>query len=1008
MNLRVRLSLVMVSLVLVTGLVLAILISNQTTKNQRLDHERWSASLASALAKAVFRDTLAGNRAEVIASLRRSMKDNPEIAYLMVVDFNGKIFAEANKLDRPIPVEGIDHSRYQSNNRNKYQLGKLTIRDEVYPLIENLPAHLHVGFDTAHEADYLGSITQTILTTTVIFLFIAMAIALLLAERISRPISQLATSLRKYGRGELIPKGNLQKADGEVRELVNSFYSMTEENTRTLQELQGERNFIDAVLDNAGALVMVLDCEGRIRRFNHACERLSGYTFEEVEGKFPWDFVLLAEDAETIRMQAFEVLKNDPKTLAGSYTNYWVSKNGERYLIEWQNSPLRNTDGEMEYVVSIGSDITIDRAMQDALRESEERARAVFEQAAVGIAYVAPDGRWIDVNKRLCMILGYERSYLLTTTFQDITFPADLEADLQYISRVLRNEIETYSMEKRYIRADGSVIWVNLTVSLVRDEGGEPEYFISVVEDINDRKVTEELLHNSERQLREAQRIAHMGSWELNLVDNKLHWSDEIYSIFEIDRARFGASYDAFLNAIHPEDRDAVNMAYTDSLKDKLPYEIAHRLLMPDGRIKWVKERCETDFIADATPFRSLGTVQDITEQIRIEQELRELNHSLEMRVSERTYELTSERNFISTILDTASALVVVLDHDGRVVRLNRACETLTGYTQNELRGKIPWEILVAEDQQEKIRRIFSELIQDARPSQYELEWISKKGDHRLIDWSNSTIKNKKGDVTYVIETGVDITERKAAEQALILARDKAEQANRAKSEFLSRMSHEFRTPLNAILGFSQLLESDTEAPLTSIQCESVEEILHAGSHLLDLINEILDLSRIESGRMDLSIEPVAVEPLIRASVSLIQTLAEQRKIRVLVEPVPVEAALVMADAVRLKQVVLNLLSNAIKYNKDGGSVHITCTQEKTDQVWISVIDSGAGMSDEQLAMLFEPFERLDADIKAIPGTGIGLALSKRLTEMMGGTVGVSSEKGEGSTFWICLAKATD
>jgi PAS domain S-box-containing protein len=625
----------------------------------------------------------------------------------------------------------------------------------------------------------------------------------------------------------------------------------------------------------------------------------------------------------------------------------------------------------------------------------------------VGIAYVAPDGRWIDVNKRLCMILGYERSYLLTTTFQDITFPADLEADLQYISRVLRNEIETYSMEKRYIRADGSVIWVNLTVSLVRDEGGEPEYFISVVEDINDRKVTEELLHNSERQLREAQRIAHMGSWELKLVDNKLHWSDEIYSIFEIDRARFGASYDAFLNAIHPEDRDAVNMAYTDSLKDKLPYEIAHRLLMPDGRIKWVKERCETDFIADGTPFRSLGTVQDITEQIRIEQELRELNHSLEMRVSERTYELTSERNFISTILDTASALVVVLDHGGRVVRLNRACETLTGYTQNELRGKIPWEILVAEDQQEKIRRIFSELIQDARPSQYELEWISKKGDHRLIDWSNSTIKNKKGDVTYVIETGVDITERKAAEQALILARDKAEQANRAKSEFLSRMSHEFRTPLNAILGFSQLLESDTEAPLTSIQCESVEEILHAGSHLLDLINEILDLSRIESGRMDLSIEPVAVEPLIRASVSLIQTLAEQRKIRVLVEPVPVEAALVMADAVRLKQVVLNLLSNAIKYNKDGGSVHITCTQEKTDQVWISVIDSGAGMSDEQLAMLFEPFERLDADLKAIPGTGIGLALSKRLTELMGGAIGVSSVQGQGSTFWLCLAKAT-
>lgn len=656
---------------------------------------------------------------------------------------------------------------------------------------------------------------------------------------------------------------------------------MAGEDKRKLQELQDERNLLAAVLDNAGALVLVLDRDGRIRRFNRACERLSGYSSEEVVGKHPWDVVLPVEDAETIRQQAFEVLKNNADALSGSYTNYWVSKSGERFLIEWQNTPLRNTDGEMEYVVSLGTDITTTRTMQDALRESEAR-------------------------------------------------------------------------------------------------------------------------------LKEVQRITHIGGWELDLVDNKLFWTDEIYTMFEIDQSEFGASYEAFLAAVHPQDRDVVNKAYTDSLKHKSPYEISHRLLMADGRIKWVMERCESFFAADGVPLRSVGTVQDITELVRVEQELRELNHALERRVSDRTYELASERNFISTILDTTSALVIVLDTEGRMVRFNRACETMTGYTQNELQGKIPWEILVSEDKHATIRQIFSDLLRGAESSQYELEWFCKGGGRRLIAWSNSTIKNKKGDVEYVIETGIDITERKSAEQALILARDKAEQASRTKSEFLSRMSHELRTPLNAILGFSQLLESDKTAPLTSLQRESVEEIYHAGNHLLDLINEILDLSRIESGRMNLSIEPVAVEPLIRASVSLMQTMAEERKIRVQVEPVPDGATRVMADAVRLKQVVLNLLSNAIKYNKDGGSVRITCTLEKIGQICIAVSDSGAGISDEHQALLFEPFERLDADVKAIPGTGIGLALSKRLTEMMGGAIGVSGEKGQGSTFWIRLETASD
>jgi len=256
MKLSARLSMVMVSLMLTMGLLLALLISNQITKNQKQDHDRWTSSLASALAKAVFRDTLVGNRAEVIASLQRSMKDNPEISYLMIVDFHGKIFAQVNKLHHPIPVEGISHANDHSNNSKLYHVGKLTIRDEVYPLIENLSAHLHVGFDTGYEERYLHNITRTVLVSTALLLLIATFIAVLMSARISRPIRQLAASLRNYGSGKMAQEISINANDEEVRELVDSFYSMTAQNNQTLQALREERNFNSAVLDTAGALVV--------------------------------------------------------------------------------------------------------------------------------------------------------------------------------------------------------------------------------------------------------------------------------------------------------------------------------------------------------------------------------------------------------------------------------------------------------------------------------------------------------------------------------------------------------------------------------------------------------------------------------------------------------------------------------------------------------------------------------------------------------------------------------
>ena len=240
---------------------------------------------------------------------------------------------------------------------------------------------------------------------------------------------------------------------------------------------------------------------------------------------------------------------------------------------------------------------------------------------------------------------------------------------------------------------------------------------------------------------------------------------------------------------------------------------------------------------------------------------------------------------------------------------------------------------------------------------------------------------------------------------ALREASEAAEAANRSKSEFLSRMSHELRTPLNAVLGFAQLLELDQ---LTGSQQDSVTQILKGGRHLLDLINEVLDIARIDTGSLPLSLEPVLVSELVDDTLVLMGPLADHRRIHVVASSPAAGGAYVMADRQRLKQILLNLVANAIKYNHDGGTVAVSCDPAAAGRLRITVADTGPGIRAEHLDRLFVPFERLGAERTEVEGTGVGLALSRRLAQFMGGTVEVSSTYGEGSRFWVELPVAED
>ena len=233
-----------------------------------------------------------------------------------------------------------------------------------------------------------------------------------------------------------------------------------------------------------------------------------------------------------------------------------------------------------------------------------------------------------------------------------------------------------------------------------------------------------------------------------------------------------------------------------------------------------------------------------------------------------------------------------------------------------------------------------------------------------------------------------------------------AERANQAKSEFLSRMSHELRTPLNAILGFSQLLVMDPNEKLTLNQKNSVDEIQKGGKHLLSLVDEVLDLSKIESGDLDVSIEPLEFFPLIKELMELLKPIAGERDIQLVNEITP-EQGVILADRVRLKQVLLNLLSNAVKYNQKGGEVRIFSDMGRGETFRIHVKDTGAGIPEDKQAGLFEPFDRLGAEATEVEGTGVGLTITKSLVEMMGGSISFESKVGEGSCFTVEMPNGT-
>jgi PAS domain S-box-containing protein len=392
-----------------------------------------------------------------------------------------------------------------------------------------------------------------------------------------------------------------------------------------------------------------------------------------------------------------------------------------------------------------------------------------------------------------------------------------------------------------------------------------------------------------------------------------------------------------------------------------------------------------------------IGTDNSARKQVEAEQ----------MKLDQR---LRDQQFYTRSLIESNIDALMTTDPAGIITDVNKQMEALTGCTRDELIGAPCKNYFTDPERAEAAIKL---VLRDKKVTNYELTACARDGKTTVVSYNATTFYDRDRRLQGVCAAARDVTERKLLDQALQeqnvelkRARAAAEKANLAKSDFLSSMSHELRSPLNAILGFAQLISSDSPPPTPS-QAASIDQILHAGWYLLELINEILDLAQIESGRLALSREPTSLSEVMSECQAMIEPQGQKHGITMTFPQLDVPC-FVDADRTRLKQILINLLSNAIKYNQANGTVvvEVACAESTPKRVRVSVSDTGAGLTPDMLMQLFQPFNRLGRERTSEEGTGIGLVMSKRLVELMGGEIGVESTVGLGSVFWFELDAA--
>lgn len=422
--------------------------------------------------------------------------------------------------------------------------------------------------------------------------------------------------------------------------IIFSSYRFLNYNAALTHQLEEKEEKLRLLLESSGEAIYCIDLEGNCTFANPACARLLGYqTVEELIGQHMHRLIHHSyENGERYPEDKCHIYQSFIKSEKCHIDNevFWT-KSGTALPIDYCSSPIKRSGDLVGAVISF-TDASEKRQHERALKESEKRYRSIFEDAFVGIAHVSLEGEFIDINHRLSEIVGYSKDELKALTFMDVTHPDDLDKDLNHIQQLLAGNTDSYAMEKRYFHKDGSIVWIDLMVKLLRDFEGKPQNFISVINDITLRKQSDKSLKKAQEAHSQAEQITHFGNWDWDIESGELQWTDEIYRIFGVEPQQFPATYQAFLDRIYPDDRDSVIEAVNNAVSDpSTNYNIEHRIIRPTSEERYVQEQGRVYRNKEGKPIRMIGTVHDITDRKLAEIELQRYKSKLEKLVDHRT-----------------------------------------------------------------------------------------------------------------------------------------------------------------------------------------------------------------------------------------------------------------------------------------------------------------------------------------------------------------------------------
>jgi PAS domain S-box-containing protein len=663
------------------------------------------------------------------------------------------------------------------------------------------------------------------------------------------------------------------------------------------------------------------------------------------------------------------------------------------------------------------------------LRESEQRLALALRASHEGVWDWNVETGAVWYSSRHMEMLGYTDSEIepRASAFENLLHPDDRVRFHDTVEAVLRGERE-HEIEFRMRHKDGHYVDIlSCGFPVRRKPNGPIVRIVGTHFDLTERKRAEEALRQREEWLRLAHDAAHSGAWEWDLRTNLNIWSEELWKLYGLEPYSCEPSYAAWREVVHPDDRPMAEQMVQEAARKGLDLNMEFRVRDRDGAERWLLARGRAIRDADGQVVRFIGIVVDITENKRAEEALRRSHDELERRVEERTSALRQASAYHRSLIEASLDPLVTIAPEGTITDVNRATEEVTGRPRQELIGTDFCDYFT---DREKARQGYQQAFREGSVQDYGLEIRHRDGHTTPVLYNASVYRQTGGMIAGVFAAARDITGRKRAEQEVLRLNEdlerrveertaqlehtaaelekrnlEVERVNRMKTDFLGRSSHELRTPLNAIMGYSDLLAEQSAGPLPPPYPRFVANIQEGARHLLDIVNDLLDISRIEAGRINLNREAFRAADALEEVLSVIAPLAKIKHIAI-DNQVPAGVS-IRADRTRFKQVLYNLLSNAVKFTPEEGHVWIADTSRE-DAAGFCVGDTGIGIPASELESIFDEFHQVGGPTgDGREGTGLGLAITRRLVELHGGTLAVESTLGQGSRFMFWLGSAS-